>query len=107
MVVGTDDDPQGLAGQVERFQAAGARVFTAPSQALAHVSARFGGAAAEAFPAVALEPLGQPLAAVNVGVESFHASLVAQGARSVHVEWKPPAAGNEKLAAILAKMKKK
>jgi hypothetical protein len=56
---------------------------------------------------VALDVFGQPLAAINVGVEAFHASLLAQGARSVHVDWKPPAAGNEKLAAILAKMKKK
>jgi FdrA protein len=107
MVVGTDDDPQGLAGQVERFRAAGAQVFTNPSEALAQVSARFGGAPASAYPPVSLDLFNQPLAAINVGVESFHASLLGQGARSVHVDWKPPAAGNEKLAAILAKMKKK
>jgi len=48
----------------------------------------------------------EPLAAVNVGLESFYNSLITQGARAVHVDWRPPAGGNEKLAAILAKMKK-
>lgn len=107
MVIGTDEDPQGLAGQVERFRAAGAVVFDDPARALAYVAGRFGGAAEAVGPAVALERLAQaPLAAINVGVESFHTSLLGQGAQSVHVDWKPPAAGNEKLAAILAKMKK-
>lgn len=107
MLVGTDDDPQGLAGQADALRAAGAEVFTDPAQALAHVAGRFAAPPAEsAGPAVALDLFRQPLAAVNVGVESFHASLLAQGARAVQVDWKPPAAGNERLAGILAKMKK-
>jgi FdrA protein len=57
-------------------------------------------------PSVDLERLTQPLAAINVGLESFYDSLTAQGAQAVHVEWRPPAGGNEKLAALLAKMKK-
>ncbi|MBP7694272.1 MAG: hypothetical protein KA764_20280, partial [Anaerolineales bacterium] len=109
MVVGTDEDPQGLAGQMEQLRAAGAVVFGDPSAALAHVAGRFAGApAAEAgYPHVALDLFNQPLAALNAGVESFHTSLTAQGARSMQVDWKPPAAGNEKLAGILAKMKKR
>ncbi|MCB8987888.1 MAG: fdrA domain protein [Ardenticatenaceae bacterium] len=46
------------------------------------------------------------LSAINVGLESFYQSVVAQGGTAVHVDWRPPAGGNEKLMAILAKMKK-
>lgn len=107
MVVGTDDDPQNMQLQVERLQAVGCKTFTDPGEALAYVSRRFAAAPAMAAAPVALDRFAQPLAALNVGLESFHASLLAQGAQSLHVDWKPPAAGNEKLAAILAKMKSK
>jgi FdrA protein len=46
-----------------------------------------------------------PLAAINVGLESFYDSLMSQGAQAVHVDWKPPAMGNEDLMSILEKMK--
>lgn len=105
MVVGTDADPQNMKLQVERLEVAGCKTFTDPSEALAYVSGRFVTAPAIAAAPVAPERFAQPLAALNVGLESFHASLLAQGAQSVHVDWKPPAAGNEKLAGILAKMK--
>jgi FdrA protein len=49
---------------------------------------------------------GTGLAAINVGLESFYESVKRQGGTAVHVEWRPPAGGNEKLMAILAKMKK-
>jgi FdrA protein len=58
------------------------------------------------YPPVALERLTQPLAAINVGLESFYESLISQGAQAAHVEWRPPAGGNEKLASLLARMKK-
>jgi len=67
---------------------------------------RFGSYTPNAYPPVNLEQLKQPLAAINVGLESFYESLISQGAQAVHVEWRPPAGGNEKLAALLAKMKK-
>ena len=53
---------------------------------------------------VALETLRGPLAAINVGLESFHTSLLTQGVAAVHVDWRPPAGGDERLAALLAKM---
>jgi FdrA protein len=56
---------------------------------------------------VNLDQLKQPLAAINVGLESFYDSLISQGAQAVHVEWKPPASGNDKMAALLARMKSK
>jgi FdrA protein len=58
------------------------------------------------FIPVDLDRLKQPLAAINVGLESFYESLVSQGAQAIQVDWRPPAGGNEKLAALLAKMKK-
>ncbi len=42
--------------------------------------------------------LKKPMAAINVGLESFAANLKDQDAPNIHVDWKPPAGGNEKLA---------
>jgi FdrA protein len=44
-------------------------------------------------------------AVINVGLETFYTSLVAQGAPAIHVDWRPPAGGDERLMGILAKMK--
>lgn len=107
MVIGTDSDPQNLESQVERLKAAGAIVFCTATEAIEYAARRMSGSPDRAGLPVALETLNQPLAAINVGLESFYESLVGQGASAVHVDWKPPAGGNEKLAAILAKMKKK
>jgi FdrA protein len=49
--------------------------------------------------------LREPLSAINVGLESFTESLTAQGAQVIQVDWKPPAGGNERLMAILQRMK--
>ena len=40
---------------------------------------------------VSLEALQEPLAAINVGLESFAENLQAQGAPVIHVDWRPPA----------------
>jgi FdrA protein len=106
IVIGTDDDPQNIQSQIERLQDAGAIVFRAAAEAVEYISLRFSHHAANTYPAVNLEKLNQPLAAINVGLESFYDSLISQGAQAVHVEWRPPAGGNEKLASLLARMKK-
>lgn len=106
VVIGTDTDPQNLESQVERLKEAGAIVFRTASEAVEYISLRFGNHVPNKYPPVNLEQLKQPLAAINVGLESFYESLTLQGAQAVHVEWRPPAGGNEKLAALLAKMKK-
>ncbi len=107
MVIGTDADPQNLDSQVERLQSAGAVVFRSATEAIDYVARRLSPRPAAPTPPVALERFTQtPLAAINVGLESFYASLVGQGAAAVHVDWRPPAGGNEKLASILARMKK-
>jgi FdrA protein len=106
MVIGTDDDPQNIQSQIERLQDAGAIVFRTAAEAVEYISLRFSHPAANTHPAVDLEKLNQPLAAINVGLESFYESLITQGAQAVHVEWRPPAGGKEKLASLLARMKK-
>jgi FdrA protein len=106
IVIGTDEDPQNLEAQIERFKEAGVTVFRTAAEAVEYISLQFNTHTANKYPPVNLEQLNQPLAAVNVGLESFYESLVSQGAQAVHVEWRPPAGGNEKLASLLARMKK-
>lgn len=106
IVIGTDDDPQDLQSQVSQLQEAGVTVFRTASEAVEYISLKFSHREANQFPPVNLEQLKQPLAGINVGLESFYESLISQGAKAVHVEWKPPAGGNERLAGLLAKMKK-
>jgi FdrA protein len=106
IVIGTDDDPQDLQVQTERLKEAGAIVFHTAAEAVEYVSQCFSNHRQTNYPPVNLEQLSQPLAALNVGLESFYESLTAQGAQAVHVEWRPPAGGNEKLASLLARMKK-
>ena len=108
VVVGTDEDPQNLTAQIEQLKAVGARVETSNQAAASYVGQRLqtlGGASP--FPPVDLAALRQPLDAINVGLESFTASLAAQGAPVIHLDWRPPAGGNEKLMSILERMKKR
>ena len=107
VLVGTDDDPQDLAAQRETLETAGATVHRSLGPAIDAALART--AVADSKPAAAggdrgARALDAPLVAVNVGLELFHDSLVAQGAQVVQVDWRPPAGGNEKLAAILARL---
>lgn len=106
IVIGTDDDPQNLQSQVSQLTDAGVTVFRTATEAVEYISLRFVSDRKKEFIPVNLEQLKQPLTAINVGLESFYDSLISQGARAVHVEWRPPAGGNEKMAALLAKMKK-
>jgi FdrA protein len=106
IVIGTDDDPQDLQSQVSQLMDAGVAVFRTASEAVEYISLRFGNAKKNEFTPVDLEQLKQPLAAINVGLESFYESLTSQSAQAVYVEWRPPAGGNEKMASLLARMKK-
>lgn len=106
IVIGTDEDPQNIQLQVDQLMQAGVAVFRTAAEAVEYVSLKFSEKRSNPFPPVNLEQLKQPLAAINVGLESFYDSLISQGAQAVHVEWRPPAGGNEKMAALLAKMKK-
>ncbi len=39
---------------------------------------------------------------INIGLESFADDLRAQGVTVVHLDWRPPAGGNARMAALLA-----
>lgn len=106
MVIGTDEDPQNIQSQIEQLEETGVTVFRTASESVEFISLRFGRGNQSRMTPVNLDQLKQPLAAINVGLESFYESLTSQGAQAVHVEWRPPAGGNEKLAALLQKMKK-
>ncbi len=105
VVIGTDEDPQELAAQIDRLTATGAMVFPTISDAVGHAASRFGAPAGENEKPVALEAINEPLAAINVGLETFYESLTTQGAQAIHVEWRPPAGGDDRLQSILEKMK--
>jgi FdrA protein len=107
LLVGSEADPQGAASQAERLASAGAHLFRETMAAVAYAGRRLARPAARGgrpVPSAALRP---PVAAINVGLESFYDSIRGQGATAVHVEWKPPAGGNEKLIALLSRMKQR
>jgi FdrA protein len=115
VVVGTDEDPQDFDAQVQQLKAAGAKVESSNEAAVRYVGrlvralAQPQGAmhlpSASHLKSVDLAVLHQPLAAINVGLESFTESLMAQDVPVIQVDWRPPAGGNEKLMAILERMR--
>lgn len=112
VVSGTDEDPQDMNAQIDQLKDAGARVETSNDAA-----ARYVGRLVRALdPEIRMEDaaiikrvdsgiLNQPLAAINVGLESFTESLIAQDAQAIHVDWRPPAGGDQRMMAILERMK--
>jgi FdrA protein len=114
VVTGTDEDPQNLDSQISKLKEAGAWVDTSNDLVVRRVGRimralgeRGASATATQGKPVDLANLKKPMAAINVGLESFAANLKAQEAPYVHVDWKPPAGGNEKLMGILERMKQK
>lgn len=107
VVVGTDQDPQEIEKQSERMAQAGAVVFRSTRQLLEALVAALPQEHQFDASAVPLAHFSGDMAAINVGLESFFDQLDAQGVAAVHVDWRPPAGGNEKMMALLAKMKSK
>lgn len=108
LVVGTDEDPQAAGAQAERLAQAGAVVLRSAAAAVEHVSRRLQRPYRYDYPGLPLAHFGEGgprLAAINVGLEMFYHSLLAQGAAAIHVDWRPPAGGNEAMMAILAKLR--
>jgi FdrA protein len=48
--------------------------------------------------------LQAPLRVVNVGLELFYRSLRDQNVSVVHVDWRPPAGGDERLTGLLDRL---
>ncbi len=105
LVLGTDEDPQDRAATVERLTDAGAWVTHSLAEAVARAAALCTRPAAAPGEPVDLEALAPGFAAVNIGLPSFHEDLLSRGVSSVHVDWRPPAGGDERLLAILEKMR--
>jgi FdrA protein len=113
VVSGTDEDPQDLNNQIQQLEAAGVNVFTSNDEAASfagRLAASLNKTASEPGdlpPEVDLKALTLPMAAINVGLETFTESLSEQGAQVIQVDWRPPASGNEQLIGILERMKGK
>jgi FdrA protein len=114
VATGTDEDPQDLNSQIEQLKAAGAWVDTSNEVVCRYVGRilralgeRGEVEAQQIGKPVDLEMLKKPMAAINVGLDSFAENLTDQGAPNIHVDWKPPAGGNERLMNILQRMKQK
>jgi FdrA protein len=109
VLVGTDRDPQGLEDQAEKLTEAGARVDCSNDRVVGFsgrlVRAVNSHAASATLKPVSLSVLQGPFSAINVGLESFADSLASQDAAVLHVDWRPPAGGNEKLMSILERMR--
>jgi FdrA protein len=106
LLQGTSGDPQDVEAQAARLTDAGALVCRSLEDALAaaweHVAQWLPEEPAAAAPLAAVTP---PFAAVTVGVEAFHASLIAQGVSAVQVDWRPPAGGDPDLMDLLRRMR--
>lgn len=114
VLTGTDEDPQEMSRQMQQLQAAGVKVFASNEKAAVYVGRMIARLDPNAFktsipdmPEVNLLAVKSPMAAINVGLESFTESFNAQGAQALQVDWRPPASGDEKLMAILERMKGK
>lgn len=51
------------------------------------------------------ELFGKKLSVVNFGIESFYQDLMRQGKNVIHVDWKPVAGGDEKIADCLRRLR--
>jgi FdrA protein len=112
VVTGTDEDPQNINDQIEQLKAAGAWVETSNEKMvryagviLSELNKAYVGQFPIGWKPVDLTTLQVPTAGINIGLESFAENLIAQSAPAIHVDWRPPAGGNERLMSILEKMK--
>lgn len=103
LIIGSNEDPQDIDEQSKQFSEAGAKVFFQISKAVNFIASSMLTPSADDFAEV--KTFSEPLAAINVGVETFYDSLKAQDAQVVQVDWRPPAGGNEDLMSILEKMR--
>lgn len=103
LMIGSNEDPQDIEVQSKAFSDAGAKVFFQISKAINYIATSMSADATEKSAEV--KQFAEPLAAINVGVETFYESLKAQEAEVVQVDWRPPAGGNEDLMSLLDKMR--
>jgi FdrA protein len=105
VLVGTEDDPQGLEEQRDQLIQAGADVFDNVIDAIAAIGQRAIFNQVETHIQVPLSSVYSTIEVINVGLEIFYDSMIEQGVEVLQVDWKPPAGGNEELMSILKKMR--
>jgi FdrA protein len=105
LLVGTEEDPQDIDHQREILEAAGAHVTGDTISLVAFAAETLEPGGETQWPTVSSTALSAPVAGINVGLETFYDSLISQGAAAVHVDWRPPAGGDDRLMDILSKMK--
>lgn len=105
IVIGTADDPQEIESQILELQKIGVVVFTDTIEAANYVGQRLTFVQSSKDELTSQEKFSSQFSGINVGLEIFYNSLIEQGAEAIHVDWRPPAGGNEKLMSLLAKMK--
>jgi len=103
LVIGTDEDPQDTDAQIDEFKKSGAQCYGSIQALVQELISKYGSIANNNISPVAA--FTEPLAAINVGVESFYESIRHQDHEVLQVDWRPPAGGNEDLMDILAKMR--
>ena len=128
-VCGAPDDPQGYTLQRQILQGHGFLLAESNAQAVRLAIAALGGHSAERRASFVEPLLQEPLGSsasetvspavpehlstlfatgprvINVGVEWFAAQLSACGAPVVHVDWRPPAGGDMRLAQLLERLR--
>lgn len=122
-VVGTDQDPQGLAATVETLEDAG--VIVAPSnehavryalklmdQEVEFPTKEFvdytGDKVELSEPSeTTLDLINNPPRVINIGIESFTEPIVEFGGEALQFTWRPRAGGNKKLIRILNELDKR
>ena len=126
-IVGTEGDPQGVAGQAKKLEDAG--VVLRPSNAQASLLAALvatrgkSGTSVVGYPAppqtvvtVGKDTgvrrkassgglLGKELKVINLGVGTFAEDLQTQGVKTVSVDWRPPAGGDAEVLDLLDKLR--
>ena len=50
------------------------------------------------------EFFGEKIKVINIGIPGFAEDLKQQGVENIHTEWRPPAGGNKKIQALLARV---
>ncbi len=104
---GTDADPQDYKRQKETLERVGAFVADSNSEAveLCGILAHMLEERSTHPPIDAARLLDSPIRALNFGLQAFAQSLRDQGATVIHMDWRPPAGGDARLASLLSKLK--
>jgi FdrA protein len=101
IVVGTEQDPQPRSDAVDILRRAGVTVFDDVGVASLWAAGIGAAKVADREPASWLDARD---GVVVVGTDWFMGPLLSQGIDAVHVDWRPPADGDEGLALILKRL---